>query len=86
MLCSKRRADVRKLIPTTTRWFARPVHCPLMGQLASKAGKFVWGELEVRIIMVGLDASGKTTILCASLLVNVPCLSRLMTAVVPDTS
>ena len=65
---------------------AKVVHCPSMGQLASKAGKFVWGELEVRIIMVGLDASGKTTILCASLLVNVPCLSRLMTAVVPDTS
>ena len=37
-----------------------------MGQLASKAGKLVWGELDVRIIMVGLDAAGKTTILFAS--------------------
>lgn len=39
-----------------------------MGLTFSKLFDKLWGKKEMRILMVGLDAAGKTTILYASLL------------------
>jgi ADP-ribosylation factor family len=60
--CSLIESVVRKRKPNIT--FTRPhPHHAIMGFNISKLLDKLWGKKEMRILMVGLDAAGKTTIL-----------------------
>ena len=62
-----RRCDPDESIPNTAPYLRNPLILPrtsaIMGLTFSRLFDRLWGKKEMRILMVGLDAAGKTTIL-----------------------
>lgn len=60
-----------------------------MGLTFSKLFDKLWGKKEMRILMVGLDAAGKTTILyklkLGEIVTTIPTIGRFLLARLPST-